>query len=260
MDGRRPIERIDSRVFNHGPQGSAVASSWRRMATCTDTDLHVGSRLPEVYGEEHPGPRPHTTVVAAVRDPSSPTSQALQSLPTGPSSRVIVVKIDSTSPEDPAAAVATLQAEHGIAQLDVVIANAGICEGPALKPVHPAKYLTPARPVSPTLDVIRRVPECSELGADGIFRAWPQPGHLMISPSPFRRTRPCLVRRFRTDWRQVGRQQGLAGFSGWFFVDLFMTGHRHLPRPMKHDKPTERRAASPTVGEAGSGPMPIPGA
>ncbi|OQE43135.1 hypothetical protein PENCOP_c003G08279 [Penicillium coprophilum] len=72
--------------------------------------------------------RPNTTVVAAVRDPVGASSQSLESLSKNDSSRLIVVKIDSKSPTDPAAAVETLQTEHGIDQIDVVIANAGICE------------------------------------------------------------------------------------------------------------------------------------
>lgn len=78
--------------------------------------------------------RSHTTVIAAVRDPAGASSQSLQLLPRGESSRLIVVKVDSKSPTDPAVAVETLQKEHGIVHLDVVIANAGICDD--LSPVH----------------------------------------------------------------------------------------------------------------------------
>lgn len=69
--------------------------------------------------------RPNTTVIAAVRDPSHPTSQSFHSLPTGPSSKLITVKLDSASPTDPQTAVTHLQ-DQGITHLDVVIANAGI--------------------------------------------------------------------------------------------------------------------------------------
>ncbi|KAK1997372.1 short chain dehydrogenase [Colletotrichum falcatum] len=74
--------------------------------------------------------RPATTVVAAVRDPSSPSSRALADLPRGEGSRVILVKIDASVESDPAAAVAALRDEHGVAALDVVIANAGISNAP----------------------------------------------------------------------------------------------------------------------------------
>ena len=70
--------------------------------------------------------RPNTTVIAAVRDPSAPSAQSLQSLRTTPSSKVIVVKVDSRSPTDAAAAVQKLEDQGIITYVDVVIANAGI--------------------------------------------------------------------------------------------------------------------------------------
>ncbi|WQF88249.1 Putative short-chain dehydrogenase/reductase SDR, NAD(P)-binding domain superfamily [Colletotrichum destructivum] len=70
--------------------------------------------------------RPSTTIIAGVRDPSNASSKALADLPKGEGSKLIVVKIDSSVESDPAAAVETIQKEHGIAALDVVIANAGI--------------------------------------------------------------------------------------------------------------------------------------
>ena len=71
--------------------------------------------------------RPHSTVIAAVRDPSHSTSKALSALPKDPSSTLIIVKIDSAAEADPAAAIKYLQSTHNITSLDVVIANAGIC-------------------------------------------------------------------------------------------------------------------------------------
>ena len=68
--------------------------------------------------------RPDTTVIAAVRNPSSATS--LSQVPAASGSKVIVVKIDSQALEDPANAIAELQSKHGITKLDTVIANAGI--------------------------------------------------------------------------------------------------------------------------------------
>ncbi|GKT44831.1 norsolorinic acid ketoreductase nor1 [Colletotrichum spaethianum] len=70
--------------------------------------------------------RPSTTVIAGVRDPSNSSSKALADLPKGEGSKLIVVKIDSSVESDPASAIATLQKEHNITFLDVVIANAGI--------------------------------------------------------------------------------------------------------------------------------------
>jgi len=70
--------------------------------------------------------RPSLTVIVAVRDPSHPKSKALQDLPKGEGSKLILVKLDSSIPSDAAQAVATLKKEHGISSLDIVIANAGI--------------------------------------------------------------------------------------------------------------------------------------
>ncbi|KAK7698883.1 hypothetical protein SLS64_012092 [Diaporthe eres] len=72
--------------------------------------------------------KPSTTVIAAVRDPSHPTSKALADLPKGTDTQLIVVKLDSAVEADAAAAVAELR-ERGVSSLDVVIANAGIGQG-----------------------------------------------------------------------------------------------------------------------------------
>ncbi|KAJ9609819.1 hypothetical protein H2200_006148 [Cladophialophora chaetospira] len=92
----------------------------------------LGLALVEVYLA-----RPHTTVIAAVRDPSSANNKALHDLPKSSSSRLILVKIESSSPTDADEAVKTLQREHGITSLDVVIANAGISNN--FPPVHEAQ-------------------------------------------------------------------------------------------------------------------------
>ncbi|KAL4876923.1 NAD(P)-binding protein [Aspergillus karnatakaensis] len=74
--------------------------------------------------------RPNITVIAAVRDPAIESSKSLQSISKGAESRVITVKIDSAILSDAAAAVETLKNDHSITHIDVVIANAGICENP----------------------------------------------------------------------------------------------------------------------------------
>ncbi|MCJ1332572.1 hypothetical protein MMC10_009265 [Thelotrema lepadinum] len=68
--------------------------------------------------------RPNTTVIAAVRSPSSTAS--LSSLPKASGSKLIIVKIDAKVTSDPAAAVTELKSTHNLTQIDVVIANAGI--------------------------------------------------------------------------------------------------------------------------------------
>ncbi|OCK76098.1 NAD(P)-binding protein [Lepidopterella palustris CBS 459.81] len=67
---------------------------------------------------------PNTTVIAAVRNPSS--AGDLKALPAGKGAKLIVVKIDSLSRTDPATAVAELKSKYSISHLDVVIANAGL--------------------------------------------------------------------------------------------------------------------------------------
>lgn len=98
----------------------------------------IGKSLVEKYLS-----RPNTTVVAGVRDPTNPSSEALYSLPASTGSKVIVVKIDSLSETDAKAAISTLQSRHGIDRLDIVIANSAI-----------AKYLGPGAetPISEVKD------------------------------------------------------------------------------------------------------------
>ncbi|KAH7109548.1 aflatoxin biosynthesis ketoreductase nor-1 [Dactylonectria macrodidyma] len=72
--------------------------------------------------------KPSTTVIAAVRDPSHPTSKALADLPKGPDTKLIIVKLDAAFETDAASAVAQLR-EQGVTHLDIVIANAGIAQG-----------------------------------------------------------------------------------------------------------------------------------
>lgn len=76
--------------------------------------------------------RPNHIVIGSVRDPSTEASKALLQLCKAKGSNLILVKIESSSPSDAAAAMNTLTSEHGITKLDLVIANAGIsgCFGP----------------------------------------------------------------------------------------------------------------------------------
>lgn len=67
-------------------------------------------------------------MIAAVRDPESSSSKALYDLQQGEGSSLIVVKIDSSSPTDAKEAVTLIQSKHSIDALDMVIANAGICQ------------------------------------------------------------------------------------------------------------------------------------
>ncbi|KAI1151050.1 hypothetical protein F4825DRAFT_376468 [Nemania diffusa] len=69
--------------------------------------------------------QPNTVVICAVRNPTDATSQSLSQLSLGTGSQLIIVKIDSTVDSDAQDAVKLIQNEHGIAKLDIVIANAG---------------------------------------------------------------------------------------------------------------------------------------
>lgn len=123
--------------------------------------------------------RPNTLVFAGVRDPSAkgtlhlnsrltfsllqsltpcPAAQDLLSLPKAPDSSVFLVKLDSSSESDAAQAIQTLQQEHNITHLDVVIANAGILTTAA-----------PCREV--TLDSLRSHFEINTLGPIILFQA-----------------------------------------------------------------------------------------
>jgi norsolorinic acid ketoreductase len=66
-----------------------------------------------------------------VRNPATATK--LKGLPTGQGSSLIVVKIESVSETDPAAAIEEVK-KQGITALDIVIANAGISQ--VFPPVH----------------------------------------------------------------------------------------------------------------------------
>jgi norsolorinic acid ketoreductase len=69
--------------------------------------------------------RNNTTVIATVRQPNSPEATQLNDLPKGEGSKVIIVKIESTSETDAQDAVSTL-GDHQINHLDLVIANSGL--------------------------------------------------------------------------------------------------------------------------------------
>jgi norsolorinic acid ketoreductase len=69
---------------------------------------------------------PNHTIIAANRNPSHQTSTDLQNLPKAPGTKLIIVKIDATIWQDAFDAVRSLETDHGIDHLDVVVANAGV--------------------------------------------------------------------------------------------------------------------------------------
>lgn len=70
----------------------------------------------------------NTTVIAGLRDLSNASSQDFHHLSRGSGSVFIPMKLDSASPTDATNAVSVLRSEHRISHIDIVIANAGICE------------------------------------------------------------------------------------------------------------------------------------
>ena len=74
-------------------------------------------------------------MIAAVRDPSHATAKSLPELSKGHGSALITVKLDSSVPADAATVIQSLQSEHNISALDVIIANAGINDDSNLGPV-----------------------------------------------------------------------------------------------------------------------------
>ncbi|KAL4789095.1 hypothetical protein BDV19DRAFT_397449 [Aspergillus venezuelensis] len=76
--------------------------------------------------------RPNSIVVAGVRNAATQAA-ALHELAKADDSQLIVVQLDCASRSDPEAAIHQLKTDHGIAHLNVVIANAAIAAnyGPA---------------------------------------------------------------------------------------------------------------------------------
>ncbi|ETS74999.1 hypothetical protein PFICI_13483 [Pestalotiopsis fici W106-1] len=64
-------------------------------------------------------------VIAGVRRLEDQTTHSLSELPRGEDSKLVTVKIESTSDTDALEAIQLLQNEHGIKKLDIVVANAG---------------------------------------------------------------------------------------------------------------------------------------
>ncbi|PVI08061.1 NAD(P)-binding protein [Periconia macrospinosa] len=75
--------------------------------------------------------RPNNTVIAAVRDPRSDVSKALNELPKGEGSSLILTNIDQSVPTDAAEAVQSLDS-LGVSRIDTVVANAAIADSAAM--------------------------------------------------------------------------------------------------------------------------------
>ncbi|KAJ5153717.1 Short-chain dehydrogenase/reductase SDR [Penicillium coprophilum] len=86
----------------------------------TGANRGIGKGILELYLK-----KPNHLVIAANRDPTHPSSNALVELPKAEGTTLEIIKIDALSPTDPAAAVKAL-AVKGITHIDVLVANAAI--------------------------------------------------------------------------------------------------------------------------------------
>ncbi|KAL3253466.1 hypothetical protein ABHI18_009472 [Aspergillus niger] len=78
--------------------------------------------------------QPRTTVIATVRDTTSPKAKELTTLQKGDKSRLIVVKLIADDPVSATAATSEIRTQN-LDHIDIAIANAGICDhwGPVVE-------------------------------------------------------------------------------------------------------------------------------
>ncbi|KAI1365958.1 NAD(P)-binding protein [Xylaria arbuscula] len=100
----------------------------QKVIVITGAGRGLGNALARAYLA-----RPKHTVVGSFRDETQPGVAELKSSSKADGSRLILVKIESSSPTDAAEAVKTMKAE-GIEHIDVLIANAGV--SPPLQPLE----------------------------------------------------------------------------------------------------------------------------
>jgi norsolorinic acid ketoreductase len=119
--------------------------------------------------------RPNTTVIAGVRDPTAAVSQELTKLPTANGSKLIIVKLDSTSFTDAEEARTILETKYGLTKLDVLVANAGILTrfGPALE--------TPAKDLIDVFSVNAVAPLVQLQGLWPLMQKSEKPGFYVVS-------------------------------------------------------------------------------
>lgn len=98
-----------------------------RYSHCPNTSRNsgIGKSLAAAYLSY-----PDHVVIGTVRDPKAPKADELKDLPVGSGSRLLLVGIENTNPEDPKKAVETIEAA-GVDHIDIVIANSGISIGAA---------------------------------------------------------------------------------------------------------------------------------
>ncbi|EAU32672.1 predicted protein [Aspergillus terreus NIH2624] len=101
-----------------------------RVVLVTGANRGIGRGLVAHYLTQ-----PDTTVIGTVRDISSEKAKELNALSKGPGSGLIIVSLNADNPSSAAEAASEIQTQHHIDHIDVVIANAGICNhwGPVLE-------------------------------------------------------------------------------------------------------------------------------
>lgn len=105
-------------VFISGANRGMQCNSNSEMAGLTIAG--IGKALLKEYLS-----RPNHTVIGSVRDIKSATAEELRAIPTAEGSKIILVKIESTSTTDASETVKELQSQ-GITKIDIVIANAAV--------------------------------------------------------------------------------------------------------------------------------------
>ncbi|KAM0118052.1 hypothetical protein ACP6JC_005278 [Aspergillus fumigatus] len=93
-----------------------------RVVLITGVNRGIGRGLAAHYLAQ-----PGTTVIGTVRDNSSEKAKDLSKLPKGRGCDLIIVPLSVDNPSRVAEAASEIQTRHHIEHIDVVIANAGIC-------------------------------------------------------------------------------------------------------------------------------------
>ncbi|KAL8383670.1 hypothetical protein RB595_010732 [Gaeumannomyces hyphopodioides] len=109
-----------SRLWCSSSGPSKMPNMTAKVYLITGANRGIGRGLFNHYASQ-----PNVTVVAGVRDPANAKSLKLLDQPKGENTRVVLVKLDSSSKADPFAAVKDLHAK-GIDHVDVVISNAAV--------------------------------------------------------------------------------------------------------------------------------------
>lgn len=101
---------------------SAAHPKMNRVVLITGVNRGIGRGLAAHYLAQ-----PGTTVIGTVRDNSSEKAKDLSKLPKGRGCDLIIVPLSVDNPSRVAEAASEIQTRHHIEHIDVVIANAGIC-------------------------------------------------------------------------------------------------------------------------------------